>query len=147
MANISRGNGWLLIAGAGLALYACSGPSEDEQLIGDELGVSTEEASEILSGYSSAEEAIDDYRDDKFDEDEALAAAEAELASESYDGSYGCTDDCSGHEAGWAWRAENGYEVQDPDTYGNSDSFAEGAMAYEEAVDNRVEEMREESEY
>ncbi|MEQ1809382.1 MAG: hypothetical protein ABL889_05635 [Terricaulis sp.] len=76
-----------------------------------------------------------------FDEDAAREAAEEELASEGYDYSYGCTDDCSGHESGWQWRAENGYSAD-----GNSESFAEGGYAFDEALESRVEEMRDDYE-
>lgn len=82
-------------------------------------------------GYYESEER------EAFDEDAAREAAEEELASDGYDHSYGCTDDCSGHEAGWQWRAENGYS-----TDGNSESFAQGGYAFDEALENRVEEMR-----
>jgi len=42
-----------------------------------------------------------------------------------------CTDDCSGHEAGYAWAEEN--EITDPDTCdGNSNSFVEGCIAWAE---------------
>jgi hypothetical protein len=44
---------------------------------------------------------------------------------------YSCTDDCSGHEAGYNWAEENG--IDDPDNCGgNSDSFIEGCQAYAE---------------
>lgn len=44
---------------------------------------------------------------------------------------YECTEDCSGHEAGYAWAEENG--ITDPDDCGgNSQSFIEGCMAYTE---------------
>lgn len=44
---------------------------------------------------------------------------------------YSCTDDCSGHEAGYNWAEENG--IDDPDDCGgNSDSFIEGCQAYAE---------------
>lgn len=72
-----------------------------------------------------------------FDEDAARDAAEQDLAAEGYDFSYGCTSDCSGHEAGWQWRAEHGYS-----TPGTSQSFDEGGRAFDEALDDRVEEMR-----
>lgn len=76
-----------------------------------------------------------------FDEDAAREPAESELASEGYDHSYGCTDDCSGHDAGWQWRAENGYASR-----GNSESFAEGGYAFDEALESRVDEMRDDYE-
>lgn len=44
---------------------------------------------------------------------------------------YECTEDCSGHEAGYAWAEEN--EITDPDNCGgNSQSFIEGCIAYAE---------------
>lgn len=88
------------------------------------------------SGYEGSYGSYEEYRA-PFDEDAAREAAEQDLASEGYDYSYGCADDCSGHEAGWQWRAENGYS-----TYGNSDSFEEGGYAFDEALESRVEEMR-----
>jgi len=44
---------------------------------------------------------------------------------------YGCTDDCSGHEAGYGWAEENGITNPD-DCGGNSLSFEEGCRAYAE---------------
>lgn len=57
--------------------------------------------------------------------------------------SYGCTDDCSGHEAGFAWAQEN--EVSDAaDCGGNSTSFRESCEAFAEALESKVEETRSE---
>lgn len=45
---------------------------------------------------------------------------------------YACTDDCSGHEAGYEWAEEN--SITDPDECGgNSQSFIEGCEAWAEA--------------
>ena len=42
---------------------------------------------------------------------------------------YQCTDDCSGHEAGYQWAEE--HDIDDPDDCdGNSESFIEGCQAY-----------------
>lgn len=42
-----------------------------------------------------------------------------------------CTEDCSGHEAGYGWAEENG--ITDPDNCGgNSESFEAGCRAYAE---------------
>jgi hypothetical protein len=46
-------------------------------------------------------------------------------------GGYGCTQDCSGHEAGYAWAEERGIANPD-DCGGNSFSFEEGCRAYAE---------------
>lgn len=44
---------------------------------------------------------------------------------------YACTDNCSGHEAGYQWAEDN--SIDDPDDCsGNSDSFIEGCQAYAE---------------
>jgi hypothetical protein len=44
---------------------------------------------------------------------------------------YECTEDCSGHEAGYGWAEEN--SISDPDDCGgNSESFEEGCRAYAE---------------
>lgn len=44
---------------------------------------------------------------------------------------YACTDDCSGHRAGYEWAEEN--NVTDPyDCSGYSESFIEGCQAYTE---------------
>lgn len=44
---------------------------------------------------------------------------------------YDCRDNCSGHEAGYAWAERKG--ITDPDDCsGNSDSFVEGCIAYAE---------------
>ncbi len=42
-----------------------------------------------------------------------------------------CTEDCSGHEAGYDWASEKG--ITDPDDCGgNSNSFIEGCRSYAE---------------
>lgn len=44
---------------------------------------------------------------------------------------YPCTEDCSGHEAGYEWAEEN--DITDElDCGGNSQSFIEGCIAYVE---------------
>lgn len=44
---------------------------------------------------------------------------------------YECTEDCSGHEAGYEWADENEINSID-DCGGNSNSFIEGCQAYVE---------------
>lgn len=79
----------------------------------------------------------------EFDEDVARDRAVDDLSYESY-GSigepYGCTDDCSGHEAGFEWAKENG--VTDGSCYGDSASFIEGCQAYADAIEEKVDEYR-----
>ena len=64
-------------------------------------------------------------------DDEPIAPANPQGDYYSSHGSSDCTQDCSGHEAGYSWAEEN--EVCDPDfDGGNSESFAEGVRAYAE---------------
>lgn len=102
-----------------------------------------------LAGCGEAEGQVDrwDYEDiaaadrEPFDEDAAREAAEKELSGQSYEevgAPYGCTVDCAGHEAGYRYRADNGYVGFNAD----SPSFNEGGQAFEDAVDDLVEEMR-----
>ncbi len=87
--------------------------------------------------------------------DEGQAADETEtIAGETYeefdtrrdalDGSrgtfagQGCTQDCSGHEAGYAWAEEKG--ITDPDNCGGKSwSFIEGCKAYAEQASEEEE--------
>ena len=138
---------WFVLSAAALALSGCnssdsgslesdggfpSGSYVDES--GEPRSATKESSSEDSNGSSS-----DDERSN-FDEDAAREAAEEEVGSDSYAGvgaPYGCTDDCSGHEAGFNWRRDNGYSAS-----GTSQSFDEGGRAFDEAVDDRVDEMR-----
>ena len=130
----------IVCAGA-LFLASCSDEASDDiQYLTEELDVSEDEARELLEEYGDPDDAIGEYDDvaqEPFDEERAAAAAEEDLAAEGYDLRYGCTADCSGHEAGWQWRAEQGYA-----TPGYSDSFDEGGRAFDEAIEERVDHMR-----
>ena len=56
---------------------------------------------------------------------------DAALFARWEDRGYPCTEDCSGHEAGYEWAADNG--ISNPyDCSGNSRSFVEGCMAFAE---------------
>jgi hypothetical protein len=47
-------------------------------------------------------------------------------------GGYDCTDDCSGHKAGYDWAEANGITDPADCPMGNSQSFYEGCLAYTE---------------
>ena len=51
-------------------------------------------------------------------------------AQDSFNG-YPCTEDCSGHQAGYDWAQQNGI-ISSGDCGGNSQSFIEGCQAYTE---------------
>ena len=128
----------LLLIGA-LLLSSCGG-SEASVVEPDDASDQVSMSDSNDSGSENASETVEEARPD-FDEDAAKDAAEDEVASETYadiGSPYGCTDDCSGHEAGFRFRADNGYAGDNPD----SPSFNEGGQAFDEAVEERVEEKR-----
>lgn len=53
-------------------------------------------------------------------------------------GGYECTEDCSGHKAGYDWAEENDV-TDESDCSGNSTSFNEGCQAYVEDPDRGSE--------
>jgi hypothetical protein len=124
-----------LVIIAALALASCG---EGESEYSEEADSSYHLTGEYSDGEEEAAAVFQD-EGEAFDEDAAREEAERQVASDSYTGigsPYGCTTDCSGHEAGFEWRRDNGYV-----TAGNSRSFEEGAQAYEDEVENKVEEM------
>jgi hypothetical protein len=146
----------LLVSAILFGLSACGQAVAEETEETSELsvrgsGASSDEA-EAASGettfaghtpYSLGSDEADDEEEERepFDEYAAKRKAERDVASDSYMGigsPYGCTSDCSGHEAGFAHRRDNGYVAYSAD----SQSFTEGAQAYEDEVEERVDEMR-----
>jgi len=89
-------------------------------------------------GYEWAEDNdIDNFADcqDQFGTGDAEDGCN-DYVKENYSGyqsfmGYECTEDCSGHEAGYEWAEDN--DISDIyDCGGNSDSFIEGCQAYVE---------------
>lgn len=81
-----------------------------------------------------------------FDEDSALADAVADVDDSSFEDigdTSDCTQDCSGHDAGFEWAKE--HDITDPaDCGGNSESFIQGCEAYGEAIQSRLDDERSE---
>lgn len=121
---------------------------------GDHRPGAQEQSSEITPMAEASSQSFAAYGDETsgqgasnaFDEDQARDDAREELEGTTYIDSgapYGCTDDCSGHEAGFAWAQEN--EISDAaDCGGDSASFREGCEAFTEALESKVEETRSE---
>ena len=102
------------------------------------------------TGYSAGEEDDDKHAKQRepFDEDDARQKAENDLSYESYRSigrPYGCTIDCSGHEAGFKYRAGKGYGSRIAGDH-DARSFRQGQEAYDDEVNRRVEEDRDEYE-
>src|SRR5690349_22149334 len=74
----------------------------------------------------------------------ALALFLTSGAAAQYSGQYGCTQDCSGHNAGYAWAEQQ--DIQDPDDCaGDSQSFIEGCQDYAEARHQELQDQADES--
>ena len=83
-----------------------------------------------------------------FDEFAARSEIEEEVASETYRSigrPYGCTEDCSGHEAGFKYRARHGTWGALAGGYEDR-SFRQGQKAFDDEVERRVEDARQEHE-
>ena len=81
---------------------------------------------------------------------EAATEQALETVSDSSFADYGdtgeCTEDCSGHEAGYEWAKDR--EVEDEvDCSGNSESFIDGCRAYARARESAVEDAVDAAEY
>lgn len=113
-----------LLMATALCLSACSSEPDYDPSEYDEDGNWV---------YSKESTYFDDLEEEKGGE----TYSEFDDRRDSYEGSrgeyggYGCTVDCSGHEAGYNWAEERG--IDDPDQCGgNSWSFEEGCRAYAE---------------
>lgn len=68
----------------------------------------------------------------------APASVESDEDGQLYFGGDECTEDCSGHQAGYDWAEEKG--ITDPeDCGGKSDSFIEGCETYAEEQQSELE--------
>lgn len=67
-----------------------------------------------------------------------LFAMRPALAQQTF-GGYECTEDCSGHKAGYDWAQQNGIS-DESDCGSNSQSFNEGCQTYLEDPDRGSEE-------
>lgn len=81
-----------------------------------------------------------------FDENSARGAAVSNLSGTTFQDvgdTSRCTDDCSGHDAGWQWAQDN--DVTDSSECSGTGSFSDGCEAYVEELDSQVEDAREAS--
>ncbi len=59
-----------------------------------------------------------------------ITFAQAGYAQDRTFGDFDCTDDCSGHSAGYKWAERHSIEDEGNCPEGNSQSFHEGCVAY-----------------
>lgn len=88
----------------------------------------------LLSSCGSAE-----GEDERYDAAYENAQDEAsDLTFEDVGSTAACTQDCSGHDAGFEWAKEHGI-ADASECGGTSDSFIEGCEAYADAVESDAE--------
>ncbi len=104
--------------------------------------------------YAASEEAAEQARSEVYEQYGADAEGEgadpsmieAEAVEDS--ASYSCTDDCSGHEAGVAWAADNDV-TDESECGGDSESFREGCESFaadrQQAADEQAQQEAEEA--
>lgn len=123
-----------LCAVLALALIGC-GSSDDQRY------AASEEAAE-----QARSEVYEQYGADSDGTGADPAMIEADAVEDS--ASYSCTDDCSGHEAGVAWAADNDV-TDESECGGNSESFREGCESFaadrQQAVDEQAQQEAEEA--
>lgn len=114
----------------------------DTSIIGDQpiLETESEALDHELGGRPSSTSLYEDEepRRPVFDEYRAREDAKREAYRRGYRGY--CSDDCSGHEAGYNWAYER--RLDRPSLTFDRDSFDEGQKAFFKDVDRRVEDKR-----
>ncbi len=87
-----------------------------------------------LAGCTTASDNRSSYETPRYSYEETEDEDELEIEDKDYGSGltyqgYPCTEDCSGHEAGYEWAWEN--DIDDPyDCDSNSQSFTEGCWSY-----------------
>lgn len=131
------------------ALTACGGDGGG-RYADDDYAYDAHEADDSDAREEAAEEARQSVYDDLgADSDGSSADLEKVDAYDVEDsGDYVCTQDCSGHEAGFAWAQEKDF-TDESDCGGNSQSFIEGCEAFvrerQELADQVAQETGEEA--
>jgi len=106
----------------GLTLCACS------QRANSDTGSQSANVASTAPPYATASSTESDDSSTS-PESSATAATDSETPYEDIHGSAACTEDCSGHEAGYKW-AEDHDVTDESECGGDSESFIEGCEAY-----------------
>jgi len=107
-----------------LAMTACSAaPSADREDGARLAGVFSDTSDEVSDG--AADQASDEVSSGSFEE---------------YGDAAQCTEDCSGHDAGFEWAKEQGVTDRS-ECSGDSQSFIEGCEAFAQAIEERQQEL------
>lgn len=131
--------GWVVVGG--LVIWGASslfGGSETPKNSSSSSYDSNYDSSYEEDGYTWAEDndptTFDECQDQfgtSYEEDACNKYVKENYAGRNSFNGYECTEDCSGHEAGYQWAEDNGI-YDENDCGGNSNSFIEGCVSYVE---------------
>lgn len=131
--------GWIFWVIILVLIIAGSANSSDKKSVSDSnYSNNYSDSSYEDDGYAWAENneisSFDECQDQfgtSYEEDECNRYVKENYSGSSTYNGYECTEDCSGHEAGYNWAEEN--DISDEyDCDGNSNSFNEGCTSYVE---------------
>ena len=128
--------GWVVVLAIGYAAYSCSKAPTAVSKAQAEAAVLSDSGDPPSVAEKVAAD-LDPMRGD-FDEDRASERAIESLSGQTYEAALGngeCTDDCSGHEAGWR-------TAQEGEDCTGEGSFLDGCEAFASAVEERVSAAR-----
>lgn len=133
--------GWVVVIAivwGGYSLFSSNSTSEQAYSSKAQSGSKVDRTSYSEDGYEWAENndvsSFDDCQDQfgtGYEEDECNRYVQENYSGYNSFNGYECTEDCSGHEAGYSW-AENNDIYDESDCGGNSNSFIEGCISYVE---------------
>lgn len=121
-------------------LVGCGGKEEQADNVDVPLSVLSR-ANASHEAARQAEQAAYAARVASYDRQVDLSSVDAYDVEDT--GDYDCTDDCSGHEAGFAWAQEHDI-TDESDCGGKSMSFIEGCEAFARERQEQAEQMAEE---
>ena len=140
MENKNKGNGVVGLIMIVALIWGVSSLFSDDESESSSYQPNTYNSASVYTtsydGYEWAEnndvrsfEQCQDEFGSGYDEDECNRYVKDNYSGYNTFGGYECTEDCSGHEAGYNWAEEN--DISDEyDCDGNSNSFNEGCTAY-----------------
>lgn len=133
--------GWVVVIAiilGGYSLFSDDSPSGQTYSHKAQSSSKVDTSSYSEDGYEWAENndvsSFDDCQDQfgtGYEEDECNRYVKENYSGYNSFNGYDCTEDCSGHEAGYNW-AENNDIYDESDCSGNSNSFIEGCVSYVE---------------
>lgn len=127
-----------VVAALLLTLAACGDPSVDSPQTTDRLADAAMAEADRLDALADEIDRNTAGTPVQSNDEFLAGLTQRGLAARRQFGGYDCTEDCSGHEAGYAWAEENSI-TDASECGGNSNSFIEGCEAWAEEQPTALE--------